>query len=118
MQRKQEEVEGGFPGRLDGGDGFCRKRAQRCWLFGRGAVRVWVLNLQCIACPATPLSSGNLCDGSDGALVQLQSISTSTLGDVVFLCAGQHPSQACDQCWGSPFLSPPTSGGQPGANRL
>lgn len=62
MQRKQEEVEGGFPGRLDVGDSFCRKRAPCCELLGRSAVRAWVLNLQCMACPATPLSSAYPCD--------------------------------------------------------
>lgn len=57
MQRKQVKVQGGFTGDLVVGADFCRKRAL-CGLLGRGAVRVWVLNLQCLACPATPLFAG------------------------------------------------------------
>jgi hypothetical protein len=127
MPRKQEEIEGGFTGRLDGGDGFCRKRVSPCpccGLLGRGAVRAWVLNLQCLACLATSLSSGYPCGLTTALVVLWYSYSRSPRPHLeMWFCSGwdsihRRLVPSAGGRWGSPFLIPPTSGGQPEASCL
>lgn len=100
MQRKQAEVQGGFIGRLGGGRGL---------LLDAGLLRAsWPRRCPCLGAESAmsalsrhpTLFWGSLLtyDGSCD-LIQLQMISMPTLGDAVLLNAGQHPSQACGQCW-------------------
>lgn len=78
MQRKQEEVEGGFAGRLDGGDGLCRKRGGVGW---GPLLALWPRRCPCLGAESTVYSlsshptlfwvSLRSYNVSGGALVQL-----------------------------------------------